>query len=173
MESRQALTLIKENKADFGFVTERVSSPHLIYREFCDEEYILVSSSPHDFDNLDQEAVFKKTFVSYSYFDRQFSLWNTHNFPENYSASAASLNIRNRFNWIDGAIKMVAGGLGISIFPRHTVQHLIDNKILFEFKGNKGPIFNTIYINQHIDAQKNAHIKLVIDWFMEMTTKTE
>ena len=63
---------------------------------------------------------------------------------------------------------MVIGGLGLSIFPRHTIQQHIEAGHLHEYSSEAPPLMNNIYIIQHIDAQKNPRVRQVIDWFLEM-----
>ena len=168
MLNEEVLSLIKENKADFGFVTEKVANPLLNYQEFCQEEYVLVSSSRKNLTEINTDNILDYQFVAYPSFEQLFTLWKAHFMAELKDVSAASLNLANRFNWIDGAIKMVIGGLGFSIFPRHTVQHHIDAGALFEYPSKYPPLFNNIYIIQHIHAQKNERVRQVIDWFLSM-----
>ena len=173
MLNEEVLGLIKENKVDFGFVTEKVANPQLTYREFCQEEYILVSSSQNDLNNLNDDTLLDFPFVGYPSFEQLFTLWRAHYMPNVQNISAASLNLANRFNWIDGAIKMVVGGLGFSVFPRHTIQHLIDTGELKEYSSPLEPLMNNIYIIQHVDAQKNERVKQVIQWFLDMYAEDE
>jgi len=168
MLNEEVLALIKENKADFGFVTEKIANPKLVYKEFCQEEYVLVSAGLSELDNLTSETILNYSFVEYPGFDQFFTLWKEHYLPDLRNVSAASLNSPNRFSLIDGAIKMVVGGLGLSIFPRHTVQHHLESGELKEYQSDKEPVLNNIYIIQHLDAQKNERVKMVIQWFLDM-----
>lgn len=170
MLNDDVLNLIKENKADFGFVTEKVANPKLSYEKFCEEEYVMVSSSKAQLEGLDSSNLLDHQFVWYPAFDQFFSHWQSHFMAELEDVRAHSLNIPNRFSSIEGAIKMVIGGLGLSIFPRHTIQDVLDEGLIDEYPSKLPPLSNNIYIIQHVDAQKNPRVKQVIDWFLEMHT---
>ncbi len=62
---------------------------------------------------------------------------------------------------------MVAGGLGISVFPRHCVQEFIDRGQLVEY-STQTPLMNPIYIVHRNQPPLSARVQTVIQWFMDM-----
>lgn len=76
-------------------------------------------------------------------------------------------------NSLDGAITMVLGGLGNSVFPRHCVQAHLDAKRLIELPTRAGPLLNTIYVARIAEATVPRRVSQVIEWFFEMVDKRE
>lgn len=162
--------LLQAGEIDFGFVTEFVQHPNFSYKAFCQEEYILVSSPVlnHRTDTI--ERLIGGRFVIYPGFDAYFNCFVRHFFPGSSSVDARSIaNIAGRINTIDGGIKMVAGGLGISVFPRHCVQHLVDAGVLVEHRYSSTLLLNQIYILQQANSSLPRRVSAVIDWFMDMS----
>ena len=168
MLTEEVLKLIKENKSDFGFVTEKFANPNLTYEPFCKEEYILVASDENKINELNESNILDFDFVGHPSFDQLFMHLKNHYFPKLIDVNSMSLISPNRFNSLEGGIQMVLGGLGCSVFPRHTIQKLLDEKKLFEYKSEISPLLKDIYIIQHKGADMNPRVRQVIDWFLEL-----
>ena len=166
------LPLVIDGKIDFGFVTEKVEHPLLNYLNFCDEEYIFVGANAEQIQNLSSENLISQKFINYPGMGVYFNYWIQHFFPECSNISDRSLHHAGEMNSIEGAIHMVVGSLGISVFPRHCVQHLIDEEKLFEYHDTSKPaLTNTIHIVTRKHPELAARVTTVIDWFMDMHPK--
>ncbi|WP_271273848.1 LysR family transcriptional regulator [Aliamphritea hakodatensis] len=158
-----------DDRFDFGFVTERIEHPSLRYIPFCEEEYVLVSSSRSTLDELQPDTVMDHRFINYPGMDVCFDLWARHFMTEAKTLTARSLYHTGDINDIVGAIKMVIGGLGISVFPRHCVEAYLENGELVEYdKGDLPPMMNTIYITTRRDISQPRRVDTVIQWFRDM-----
>jgi DNA-binding transcriptional LysR family regulator len=155
---------------DFGFVTEAVRNPAIQYIQFCAEEYILVSSDRAQLDRIQPDDFIDQRFVVYPGFDVYLNLFVRHSFSSLTDVDARSIHhVSGVINTIDGAIKMVAGGLGISVFPRHCVQSRLDAGQLFEYtRHDIGPLYNDIHIAHLAGQGVPRRVNAVIGWFMEM-----
>jgi len=154
---------------DFGFVTERVDHQQLEYREFCQEEYILVSAVKDDFEKISSEKLTQLHFIKYPGMDVYFDYWHKGNFPENRFISNKSLSHAGEINSISGAIDMVVGKLGVSVFPRHCVSQQLEEGSLFAYSSeNSPPVENSIHIVFRKQKQLPKRLTTVIDWFLDM-----
>lgn len=161
--------LLLNGQIDFGFVTEKVSSPNFIYKEFCKEEYIVVGSDPELLSRIRADNLIHQKFIVYPGFDVYLNFFVRHFFPQLKCVDSRSIvNVSGRINTIDGGIKMVLGGLGISVFPRHCVQDLIDAGSLSECRVEGSPLLNDIYIVHHGNVALPGRVNAVISWFLEM-----
>jgi len=167
--NRDVYCAVLNANCDYGFITEMVESPMLRYRHFCQEEYILVSGYAEHMANLDGDKLLHQKYIAYPGMECYMNLWLQHCFPEKPHLSERSLTHGGEVNTIDGAILMVRGKLGMSVFPRHTVQKYIDAGELFEYQ-RKGlePLLNSIYIVTHKNVQQPNRVKAVINWFLDM-----
>lgn len=161
---------IIDGSIDFGFVTERIKNPIIEYQSFCQEEYILVYSSKISPPDISENTFIKQHFIVYPGFNTYANKFIAHYFPNLDEVDYRSLyHISGRINSIDGAIKMVAGGLGISVFPRHCVEELINSKKLCIYTSHqKVPLLNDIYIAHHAEIVMPKRVTAVIQWFMDM-----
>lgn len=166
----EILDLLLNGHIDFGFVTERVQNPVLAYRAFCQEEYILVGQDPELLQRIQADNIIHQRFVLYPGMNVYFNFFIRHTFPELTDVDARSIyHVSGRINTIEGGIKMTSGGLGISVFPRHCVQHLLESGQLHEFRQpDCGPLMNQIYIVHHGKIPMPRRVEAVIEWFMEM-----
>lgn len=167
--SDDVLKQVENRTYDFGFVTEEVAHPSLKYQVFCEEEYILVSSRPEQLATLTGKTLVEQRYINYPGMGMYFNLWRQHYYPESPKINDKSLYHAGDINTIDGAIKMVCGGLGISVFPRHCVQHFLESEALFEAPQNgKDPLLNPIHIVQRKSPEAPKRVATVIQWFFEM-----
>ena len=168
LPNTEILPLLIDGKMDFGFVTERVEHPMLDYRKFCDEEYILVGPKNLNVLDLQIENILAYRYINYPGMGVYFNYWIEHYLPEAKHISDRSLHHAGEMNSIEGAILMVVGGLGISVFPRHCVQEHIDNGQLVEWTSSADALTNTIHIVTRQDPPIPKRVATVIDWFMDM-----
>ena len=167
--SDEVLKQVESRTYDFGFVTEEVAHPSLEYQVFCEEEYILVSSDPDMVHGLDGEKLIEQRYINYPGMGLYFNLWRQHFYPGLSKVTDRSLYHSGDINTIDGAIKMVCGGLGISVFPRHCVQELIESGALFEPNvGDSSPLLNPIHIVRRKTPEVSKRVQTVINWFFDM-----
>ncbi|SMF19796.1 transcriptional regulator, LysR family [Alteromonadaceae bacterium Bs31] len=163
------LPLVIDGKIDFGFVTEKVEHPLLSYQKFCDEEYIFVGADAAGIKSLNAENLLSQKFINYPGMGVYFNYWKKHYLPECVNISDRSLHHAGEMNSIEGAIHMVAGSLGLSVFPRHCVQHHIESEKLFEYiDTSRPPLTNTIHIVTRKHPELPARVTTVIDWFLDM-----
>ncbi len=171
MPTNQVFNLILDGAIDFGFVTQKVSHPRIEYLSFCKEEYVAVSAPSIPLEQLNAESLTQFNYIKYPGYELYFDLWKNHNFGQLDNINALSLHYAGNINSIDGAILMALGGLGVSIFPRHCIQHLLDEGRLVEWKSTDPkiePVLNAIYIAYLKSNSKPYRVDLVISWFMDM-----
>ncbi len=172
LPNEQILPLVIDGNIDFGFVTEKVEHPLLNYEMFCDEEYILVGANQNQVATLDKDKLLQQRYIDYPGMGVYFNYWVQHFMPECSNISDRSLHHAGAMNSIEGAIHMVVGTLGISVFPRHCVQQHIDDGNLFVYeKDNKGELLNSIHIVSRNNPELPTRVKTVIQWFMDMQSK--
>lgn len=159
---------VLNTKADFGFVTEKITNPSLDYQPFCQEEYILVGA-PELIQQLNFENLVEQKYVSYPGMDAYFNFWIKHFHASDEFTTARSLYYAGNINVIEGAITMVKKGVGLSVFPSHCVNHLIESGELEIFNpNNEEPLLNWIYIVRQKSDVTPKRVDLVIEWFMDM-----
>lgn len=166
--SSEVLDMVLEDKVDFGFSTAKIDHPALHFELFCREEYILVGADRERLQGIDADNIAQQPCITFPGADTYFEHWLRHYFP-----NKSELNLHNFFNTgyfscIEGAIKMVEGGLGISVFPRHCIMRQLERGELFEFASDKPPLLNDIYITTIADHVYPRVVQQVIDWFFQM-----
>ena len=165
--SPDVLELVVQDRIDFGFVTLRPQHSALSLQAFCDEEYILVSSSQRLMAELRPDLLFEQPVIGYPGADVYYNMWLRHYVSD--SRDYLSLLRTGEINSIEGAIKMVVGGLGSAVMPRHCVRGQIQRGELFEYDGGRSkPVTNTIYVASLKDVQPSRRVRQVISWFFEM-----
>ena len=169
LANEEILPLVIDGDIDFAFITEKVEHPLLSYQNFCDEEYIMVGTRQSQLNILAGDNIVDQKFINYPGMGVYFNYWIKHFFPEAKNISDRSLHHAGEMNSIEGAIHMVVGSLGISVFPRHCVQGHIDNGKLFEYKSaDVQPLLNTIHIVTRKTPEPPTRVNTVIGWFMDM-----
>ena len=169
LPNEDILALVIDGKIDFGFVTEKVEHPLLQYKNFCDEEYIMVGADQETVSTLATDNLLQQQYINYPGMGVYFNYWIQHFMPDCRNISDRSLHHAGEMNSIEGAILMVVGDLGISVFPRHCVQQHIDEGKLFVFEqADKEILLNTIYIVSRNHPAPPARVETVIEWFMGM-----
>ncbi|WP_455207235.1 LysR family transcriptional regulator [Kaarinaea lacus] len=154
---------------DFGFVTEVVEHPLLKYDKYCDEEYILVGADETTVTNINNDNLLNQKYIEYPGSDVYFNYWVKHFYPKRKNLDHRSLYTSGTISTLEGAIMMVVGGLGLSVFPRHCVQAYIDQGELFEYHDpNRTPILNTIYIVTLSNLKLPNRVAWAIKTFKDM-----
>ncbi|MCG8486688.1 MAG: LysR family transcriptional regulator [Chromatiales bacterium] len=154
------------DRVDFGLVMEISRHPNLRYRHFHQEELILAAASPQMLNGLNENSVRELKTIAYPGVEVYFNRWLRHYYSDCHNLSFLSLPISGRANSIEAAIKMVEGGLGVSLFPRHSIQQQLTDNRLFELESEQlQPLYNDI----HLVALKNyaypQAVRLVMSWF--------
>ncbi|PML78408.1 LysR family transcriptional regulator [Enterovibrio norvegicus] len=170
--NKQVFEKVLSGQVDFGFVTEKVDHPRLKYYEFCQEEYVMVGAPVINVSDLDSENILNYNYIEYPGMGVYFNYWRQHFFPQLDSINDLSVHFAGRINSIEGAILMVLGGLGISIFPRHCIQQYIDSGQMNEWHvtaHDSKPLFNDIYIVKLNPGSEPKRVEKVISWFMAIS----
>lgn len=165
--TQEVVRMLLENQADFGFVTENNNHPLLRYRLFCQEEYVLVSSNPASLQDLTDSSILEQRFIWYPGSSYYYDRWLKHVFPERCNLNTYSLTFAGEINSINGAIDMVAGGLGMAVIPCHCVASLLEQGRLYRHQASQ-PLLNDIHIITIKDHEYPRRVEQVIDWFFDM-----
>lgn len=160
---------ILRGEIDFGFITRKVDHPLLILEEFCQEEYILVGADRAAVAAFAPRKIADLRFVHYPGSDVYYDLWLRHYLGKiGRNMTSLALPCAGRIESIIGAVKMVEGGVGFGVFPRHCVAEGLQSGRLFEFRNPKPPLFNDIAIVRLRDHRYPKRVEQVIDWFLAM-----
>lgn len=166
--SPEVARMVLDDVVDFGFVTKKHDHPNLDFRLFCQEQYVLVGSDPELLKTVNVDNFTEQTFISYPGVDVYFDKWLQHAFPEREALDFYALDCPSKINSIDGAITMVEGGLGLSVFPQHCIMDALEQGRLSEYPLNKPALMNDIYITTLAGHDYPRAVRQVIDWFFEM-----
>lgn len=165
--SPEVLELVLQDRIDFGFVTFRPVHASIEFQGFCDEEYILVSADQQGLKQLKPAEIFEQPVIGYPGADVYYNMWLHHHVGD--QRDYLSLVRTGEINSIEGAIKMVVGGLGAAVIPRHCIQPQLDRGEVFEYRGgNPKPLTNTIYVARIREAAQSRRVRQVLAWFFEM-----
>jgi DNA-binding transcriptional LysR family regulator len=88
-------------------------------------------------------------------------------FPQRCNLNTYSLTYAGEINSINGAIDMVAGGLGMAVIPCHCVASLLEKERLYRHQASQ-PLLNDIHIITIKDHEYPRRVEQVIDWFFDM-----
>ncbi len=165
--TEKVIQTILADKADFGFVTEKVAHPDLAYTPFCYEEYILVGAEEKLNGARTEEEVKRLSYIQYPGFNTYCNLWMHHAFGSKENLSETTLRFVGHGSTIETAILMVRGKLGVSIFPRHCVAEHLDSGELKEIEIEDKAL-NEISIVTTKNHKYPRRVHMVIDWFLEM-----
>lgn len=153
-------------------MTEKVEHQLLSYQKFCDEEYVLVGPDPEEIKQLSTDNILNTRFINFPGMGVYFDFWINHFMPQCKNINHRSLHHAGEMNSIEGAILMVVGGLGISVFPSHCVDQYLQDGRLFAYEcPNTAPLLNSIHIVSRIDPPQPKRVTTVIDWFMDMKSE--
>jgi DNA-binding transcriptional LysR family regulator len=144
--SHDIIQMVLEDQVDFGLSTRKTDHPNLVFQTFSQEEYVLTAASPKALEGINANSVYKLPCIAYPGVDAYFHGWLKHHFPRQKNLDYLSLPISGTIDSIEGAIRMVREGIGISIFPRHCIEYQLMEKQLFELKTGKTPLINSLYI---------------------------
>ncbi len=166
--SPEVAQMVLGDEVDFGFVTKRHDHPNLDFRLFCQEEYVLAGSDPEQLKEIDGDTITDMACISYPGADVYFDKWLNHYFPDRENLDFHALDCPSRINSIDGAITMVEGGLGISVFPSHCIMDSLETGRLHLYQSKAEPLNNDIYIATVSGHAYPRAVRQVMDWFFEM-----
>jgi DNA-binding transcriptional LysR family regulator len=144
--SHDIVRMVSEDQVDFGLSTRKTDHPNLVFKAFSQEEYVLACASPKALDGINANNIDKFPCIAYPGVDVYFNGWLKHHFPNQKNLDFLSLPIAGAIDSIEGAVRMVREGIGISIFPKHCIENLLRDKQLFEFKTQVPPLINNFYI---------------------------
>ena len=171
--SSDVLSMVLDNKVDFGFVKVKSNHPSLKFELFCQEEYILVGADEDQVKAINGDNIFIQPCIVYPGVEMYFDRWLKHHFSGKRTLEFLDLVSTGHFSSIEGAIKMAEGGLGISVFPRHCVERQLEEGRLFEYVSNKPPLLNDIYIVTLAGHPYPRSVRQVISWFLEIVRQPE
>jgi DNA-binding transcriptional LysR family regulator len=158
--SNEVVRQVMNGEVDFGFVTQKIPNDDLTYTEFCDEEFVLVSSkhqTPLAADLSDQK------WIEYPGSALLLERW------QNHSRKEFSPKFSGKTNSMHAALIMVAHDLGVAIVPRHCVESSeVSKKLIIHPIRKKEPCLNMIYIVQLKTQTQPKRVTAVIDSFLEM-----
>ena len=166
--TQDVVQMVLDDRADFGFVTEKNDHPLLEYRLFCQEEYVLVSRDSPDGKRPSESVILEQAFINYPGSGYYYDRWLKHALPERCNLNAYSLTYAGEINSIHGAIDMVVGGLGVAVLPSHCVASQLEDGTLHRVETGK-PLMNNIYITTIKGHDYPSRVEQVIDWFFDMT----
>jgi len=166
--SEDVVELLLADRIDFGFVTSLHDHPQLAFELFCREEYILVGSDAELLQGIDDKNVCQQRYITYPGVDVYIDAWLGHHFPQRRNVDFYSLSPTGSINSIEGAIRMVLGGLGLSVFPRHCVDEYLTAGRLFEYQEGREPLLNEIYFVTLAEHDYPRTVRQVLAWFREM-----
>jgi DNA-binding transcriptional LysR family regulator len=163
--SHDIIPMVLEDQVDFGLSTSKADHPNLVFKAFSQEEYVLTAASPKAFDEINANNIYKLPCILYPGVDVSFNRWLKHHFPKQKKIDFLSLPISGAIDSIEGAIRMVREGIGISVFPRHCIENQLMTKQLFEFRTEKAPLINRIYIVSLRNYAYPIAVRQVMTWF--------
>ena len=165
------IRMVLEDQVDFGFVTRKSDHPNLVFNAFCQEEYILTAASPKLVNGINAKNICEQPCITYPGADIYFNNWLKYHFPRRKNLDFLSLPIAGSIDSLYGAIKMVQGGMGVSVFPRHCVEMQLTSKQLFEFQTRKAPLLKDIYIVSLRNFSYPKAVRVVMAWFLTTTCR--
>jgi DNA-binding transcriptional LysR family regulator len=160
--SEEVINLVINDKIDFGFVTKKSINEALDFAEFCNEEYVLVSSKSQ---KIEIAHLAEKKWIHYPDSDFLFDAWASIHLKHQKKFQN---KLQGKTNSIHVAMTMVAHGLGISIFPRHCIEASDLKSKLYIHDSNQKICQNMIYIVSLKSAFKPQRVQKVIDTFHKM-----
>lgn len=159
--SEEVIQKVIEAKIDFGFVTKKLLNEDLTYQNFCEEEYVLISSSKTQLKDL-----YDQTWVHYPGSSVLTEAWLNH--PKNSKGPKFKVNIGSFTNSLHAAFTMVVQQLGIMVVPRHCVEvHELRSKIKIH-ELTKTPCRNMIYIVSLKSDSRPKRVQAAIDAFIKI-----
>jgi DNA-binding transcriptional LysR family regulator len=167
--SNDIVRLVSKDQVDFGISTRKTDHPDLIFNAFSQEEYVLTASSPKALDRINAQNICMLPCIAYPGVDVFFNGWLKHHFPNQKNLDFLSLPISSTIDSIEGAIRMVQEGIGISIFPRHCIKNLLISKQLYEFKSKIPPLINNLYIVSLSNYTYPIAVRQVMLWLNRET----
>ncbi len=158
---------ILAGQIDFGFATEKPTHPLIESDLFCEEEYVLISKSIFGA-NLTPENLLQAEFIAFPGMDAYFDTWARKHFPGQKNLRFENLKIMATISTLEGAFKLLAGGVGWAVIPQHAVRSELESATLHIYGDKTKVAKNAIYIATLKGLKQPKRVQAVIDWFMEM-----
>jgi len=167
---------------DFGFINRPADSASVQAYPFCQEEYVLVGAAtgPRCAAPASLDELLVLPMVLYPGMIDHLNLWTAQHFGEVDPIGPIALRATGQFNDIRGALAMVAGGLGLTVLPRHVAQAHVDSGAVRWLEAAAGPdasparrATQQIWIVRLKERRMPARVKRVIRWFLEMHTELQ
>ena len=152
---------------DFGFVTEQPNHPQINSKMFCDEEYVLVGKNTLPA-KVTPESLLQADFVGFPGMEVYYKAWLEQNFPGQKNLDYDNLRIMSRISTLEGAFKLLKGGVGWAIIPHHAIMSEIEKSELQIYSTRGTSVKNAIYIVTIKDFKLSKRVDTVIKWFYEM-----
>lgn len=158
MASEEVIKQVLAAKINFGFVTKKVLSEELDYKPFCEEEYVLVSSTKAGLAKPNEWS-----WISYPGSEVLTEAWLGQ--QEAKLVKSLSTKVRGQTNSLHAALTMVAQGLGVMVVPRHCVEASELRAKLKIHELGKKICKNMIYIVTLKTETKPRRVIVAIDAF--------
>lgn len=164
--SHEVLRMLLAGDIHFGFSTETIHHPDVVAEEFVREEYVLASSHASDLKFKTLDELTKKNFIQYPDMELFFQAWFRATFPHK-DITLAQLPIRGSISSLEGAMTMVAGGVGLGVFPFHCLEPLLKSGRVHAYTNNKKPT-NIVYIIKRKNVIQPKRVEKILTAFWEM-----
>lgn len=168
--NERVLAGILSGRLDFGFITQNLDVTGLTMTPYCEEEFVLLSAAGVDAAKIGLDFLTESTWVVYPGLETYLIDWFGHYFPKATVPHVDSLPYAGKIDSIHGALKLIAGGVGISVVPRHCAEHLLETKEfqILRPETKKTPVKSMIYIAHLSSRLLTKRTKQVMDWFFAM-----
>jgi DNA-binding transcriptional LysR family regulator len=171
----EVMRLLLDGDIDFGFVNQEVGHAAVHAYPFCFEEYVLVQSGQ------DTPVAWPATLdeflalpmIVYPGMVEVLMKWLSVQYGEADPISPVALRTMGEFNDIRGALAMVGGGLGVSVFPSHVAAPMLEQGSARLVRPDAPKVTQQISIVRLKDRRMPARVKRVIGWFLHMHTELQ
>ena len=150
---------------DFGFVTKQIPNDALLYEDFCDEEYVLITPRKMNWELADATD---SRWIAYPGFVDIFGKWSAGQTKKN---SKFSLSYSGETNGLKAALMMVSHGLGMTVLPRHCVESFEDKRNIKIQDEDSTALKNGIFIITLTENPHSKRVQKVIESFRTMKSE--
>lgn len=166
---------VLSGKLEFGFITESVDIAGLTLTPYCEEEFVLIAPTDWASKKIDRDSLSELPWVIYPGMEPYVSQWFKHYFPKSLVPRPESFVRGGAISSIHGALRLVAGGVGLSIVPLHCAEQLLSAKeyTILKPTAAKGSVKGMIYVATLSSRSLVKRTRQVIDWFFAMHPEIE
>ena len=161
-DSESVVQKVLNGDVDFGFITQEITHSNINNINFCNEDYVLLTSTQITKSDIKLENL---NFVGHPDFQSLFDVWFQAQYPRKKVINLKRLNFTGNTNRIAATLAMVSGGLGVTILPEHCAIDLIKKKQIKLLKNYK-PAIGVIHIIHRKDVTLPKRVKKVINTFL-------